>query len=133
MLSIYMDKFLESDKSKFKTNLIYAKIRIFYNLNFWRNKIEKNKLFTHILHVNCSKLHQNWYQCKGNLILSYMTPNSRWFDVSVEVISKILFYGKKGNNFGRPLGFKGDRNKFSRAHLWIFCLMILSFKKTRWT
>ena len=132
MLFIYMDKFLESNNwnQNFKRILIYAKIRIFCNSNF-RGKNGKNMLFTQILHVNCSKLHWNWYQCTGNLLLSNMTPNSLSFDNVFRCYLENTIIRKKGSHFGRSLGFRGDRSQISRAHLWNIISDEIIFQKIK--
>ena len=97
--------------------LIYAKYGIWLHSIFWK-KMRKINFFTKNVYFYPSEFHQNGYQCVDNLILFYMTLNLKWLGNSCKCYLLYTAFHKRGNILGRPLGFRGDPNKFSKVHLW---------------
>ena len=110
---------LTNAKYKFWLHSIFWKI--FYKMNFFGLNI----------HFFSSKFHQNWFQLVGNLFLFYMIWNSGRCDSSSKWYPQNIICHKKGNNFGRPLKLRGDRNKFRRAHLWNIVSKDIFFRKNK--
>ena len=110
--------------------LIYAKYEIWLHSIFWK-KWGKMNFFTQNINLDRCEFHQNRYQCVNNLILFYMTLHLRWFDNSIRFYLSCTICHKRGNNFGRPLEFRGDPNKFSKAHLWNIVSDNIIFQKSK--
>ena len=118
MLCIYIDKFLNSYKWIFNSQFWYMQNMEFDYIQFVEKKWEKMNFFTKNVYFYPSEFHQNRYQCVDNLILFYMTLNLKWLGNSFKCYLLYTAVHKRGNILGRPLGFRGDPNKFSKVHLW---------------
>ena len=111
--------------------LIYAKYGILLHSLFWK-KWGKMNFFTQNLYFYPSEFHQNRYQCEDNLILFYMTLILKWLGNSFKCYLSYTVFHKRGNIFGRPLGFRGDPNKFSKVHLWNIVSDKIIFQKNKY-